>query len=198
MIPKNIKISSIRQEKALGLGDAILNAKHLLNQEPFAIFLPDELLISRNKDSSFYKMMNHWDNTNQGQIMVQKINKKLSKSYGIVDLNNKKIKINETQEIKRLVEKPNPVDSPSNYRVVGRYILPYEIMEMLESTNLGKDNEIQLTDALDNLLKNTKLRAFLTDDDIFDCGEIKGFIGANVAIASKDRDLKRYMEDIIN
>lgn len=198
MIPKNIKISSIRQEKALGLGDAILNAKHLLNQEPFAIFLPDELLISRNKDSSFYKMMNHWDNTNQGQIMVQKINKKFSKSYGIVDLNNKKIKINETQEINRLVEKPNPVDSPSNYRVVGRYILPYEIMEMLESTNLGKDNEIQLTDALDNLLKNTKLRAFLTDDDIYDCGEIKGFIGANVAIASKDRDLKRYMEDIIN
>ena len=198
MIPKNIKISSIRQEKALGLGDAILNAKHLLNQEPFAIFLPDELIISKNKDSSFFKMMNHWDNTNQGQIMVQKINKKFSKSYGIVDLNNKKIKINETQEIKKLVEKPAPVDSPSNYRVVGRYILPYEIMEILERTNFGKDNEIQLTDALDNLLKNTKLSAFLTDDDIFDCGEIKGFIGANVAVASKDKDLKKYMESIIN
>lgn len=198
MIPNNIKISSIRQEKALGLGDAILSAKHLLNQESFAVFLPDELLISRNKNSSFFNMMNHWDSSSQGQIMVQKINKRYSKSYGIVDLNSKQIKINETQEIKNLVEKPDPIDSPSNYRVVGRYILPYEVIDILEKTNLGKDNEIQLTDALDNLLKNFKLNAFLTDDDIFDCGEIKGFIGANVAVASKDKDLKKYMEKIIN
>ena len=118
-------------------------------------------------------MMNHWDSSSQGQIMVQKINKRYSKSYGIVDLNSKQIKINETQEIKNLVEKPDPIDSPSNYRVVGRYILPYEVIDILEKTNLGKDNEIQLTDALDNLLKNFKLNAFLTDDDIFDCGEIK-------------------------
>ena len=198
MIPNNIKISSIRQEKALGLGDAILSAKHLLNQESFAVFLPDELLIARNKNSSFFNMMNHWDSSSQGQIMVQKINKRYSKSYGIVDLNSKQIKINETQEIKNLVEKPDPIDSPSNYRVVGRYILPYEVIDILEKTNLGKDNEIQLTDALDNLLKNFKLNAFLTDDDIFDCGEIKGFIGANVAVASKDKDLKKYMEKIIN
>ena len=198
MIPNNIKIYSIRQEKALGLGDAILSAKHLLNQESFAVFLPDELLIARNKNSSFFNMMNHWDSSSQGQIMVQKINKRYSKSYGIVDLNSKQIKINETQEIKNLVEKPDPIDSPSNYRVVGRYILPYEVIDILEKTNLGKDNEIQLTDALDNLLKNFKLNAFLTDDDIFDCGEIKGFIGANVAVASKDKDLKKYMEKIIN
>ena len=198
MIPKNIKISSIRQEKALGLGDAILVAKHLINEEPFAVFLPDELLISKNQNSSFCNMMNHWDKTSQGQIMVQKINKKFSKSYGIVDLNKKKIKINETQEIRRLVEKPDPIDSPSDYRVVGRYILPFEVMKILEKTDLGKDKEIQLTDALDSLLKNFKLNAFLTNDDIFDCGEVKGFIGANIAVASKDKNLKKYMENIIN
>ena len=71
-------------------------------------------------------------------------------------------------------------------------------MKILEKTDLGKDKEIQLTDALDSLLKNFKLNAFLTNDDIFDCGEVKGFIGANIAVASKDKNLKKYMENIIN
>ena len=89
-------------------------------------------------------MMNHWDSSSQGQIMVQKINKRYSKSYGIVDLNSKQIKINETQEIKNLVEKPDPIDSPSNYRVVGRYILPYEVIDILEKLTLERITKFNL------------------------------------------------------
>jgi UTP--glucose-1-phosphate uridylyltransferase len=198
VIPKEIKISSIRQDNALGLGHAILCARHLIGNEPFAVFLPDELLISKSNKSSFFLMMKAWDETEEGQIMVEKISKINSDKYGMVDLKKKTIAKNESKKIFKLVEKPSATKSPSNCRVVGRYILPNQVMGCLQKTKIGKDGEIQLTDALDSLLKSSKLNAFLTDSEIFDCGEKKGFIGANIAIAKQDRLMKNYMEKIIN
>ena len=142
-------------------------------------------------------MMEAWKKSAEGQIMVEKINKKNSFKYGMVDLDNKTIKINESKEILNLIEKPSSIKSPSNYRVVGRYILPNAVMDCLQKTKGGKDGEIQLTDALVSFLKSSKLNAFLTDSEIFDCGEKKGFIGANIALAKQDKFMKSYMEKII-
>jgi UTP--glucose-1-phosphate uridylyltransferase len=198
VIPKEIKISSVRQENALGLGHAILCAKHLIGNESFAVFLPDELLISKSAKNSFFLMMKAWNETEEGQIMVEKISKINSDRYGMVDLNKKVIVKNESKKIFKLVEKPSSIKSPSNCRVVGRYILPNQVMSYLQKTKIGKDGEIQLTDALDSLLKSSSLNAFLTDSEIFDCGEKKGFIGANIALAKQDSSMKKYMEKIIN
>lgn len=197
VISKKIKISSVRQENAFGLGHAILCARHLLGNESFAVFLPDEILLSKSDKNSFFLMMEAWKKSAEGQIMVEKINKKNSFKYGMVDLDNKTIKINESKEILNLIEKPSSIKSPSNYRVVGRYILPNAVMDCLQKTKGGKDGEIQLTDALVSFLKSSKLNAFLTDSEIFDCGEKKGFIGANIALAKQDKFMKSYMEKII-
>lgn len=197
VIPKKIKISSVRQENPLGLGHAILCARHLLGNESFAVFLPDEILLSKSDKNSFFHMMEAWKKTAEGQIMVEKINKKNSFKYGMADLDNKTIKINESKEILNLIEKPSSIKSPSNYRVVGRYILPNAVMDCLQKTKDDEDGEIQLTDALVSFLKSSKLNAFLTDSEIFDCGEKKGFIGANISLAKQDKFMKNYMEKII-
>lgn len=199
VLSKEIKISSIRQSSVLGLGHAILCAKHVVNKEPFAVLLPDEILISENGNNSLRAMMDAWKIRTKGQVMVQKIKKKDSSEYGIVDLNNKRIMPGESKQISRLIEKPNFNNSPSNLRVVGRYILPPSIMDFLEKTKPGRDGEVQLTDALDQFIHSESgfLEAHLSDAEIYDCGSKRGFLGANIALASKDKKLKNYLKGIL-
>ena len=199
VLSKEIKISSIRQSSVLGLGHAILCAKHVVNKEPFAVLLPDEILISDNGNNSLRAMMDAWKIRTKGQVMVQKIKKKDSSEYGIVDLNNKRIMPGESKQISRLIEKPNFNNSPSNLRVVGRYILPPSIMDFLEKTKPGRDGEVQLTDALDQFIlsESGSLEAYLSDTEIYDCGSKRGFLGANIALASKDKKLKNYLKGIL-
>ena len=89
--------------------------------------------------------------------------------------------------------------APSNLRIVGRYILPYEIIDILKGLKPGKNKEIQLTDALKKLLKSRKIKfeAVLSNSRIFDCGSLKGFLGANIASASKDKNMRRYLKEIL-
>ena len=199
LIPQSIAISSVRQESAKGLGHAILCAKHILNGEDFAVLLPDEILIAKSEKNDFSRMMNFYNSSTQGQVLVEKVKKEELSNYGIVDLAKKKLDIKLPKKIKKLVEKPNLKNAPSNYRVVGRYLLPYEIIPILSKINPDKSGEIQLTDALDKLVKNGKktIDAVLTNSEIFDCGSKKGFLGANIALASKDEVLKKYLKEII-
>jgi len=165
IIPKGIKISSIRQHNALGLGHAILCAKHLIHNEPFVVLLPDVMVvedISHPNNFSLSSMKKSWDETGIGQIMVQSIENKDTESYGIVDTNGEYPKPFSSIGIKKLVEKPSPVNSPSNLAVLGRYILPADIMDILENTLEGVGGEIQLTDALDKFLNYGELNAFLS------------------------------------
>ncbi len=200
LIPNKVKISSIRQEKPLGLGHAISCAKHLINNQPFAVLLPDEILLSKDKSNDFSEMIKLFKKSGKGQVLVEKVSKKLVSNYGIVDVGKKPIKPFSASSIYKLVEKPKINSSPSNLRVVGRYILPYEIITMLSLTRKGKDGEIQLTDALDMYIKkNPKtLDAFLSNSVVFDSGTKEGFLSANIAFAAKDKKLKKLLKEILN
>ena len=201
IIPKGIKISSIRQHNALGLGHAILCAKHLINNEPFAVLLPDVMVVEdipHPKNFSLSSMKKSWDETGVGQIMVQSIENKDTESYGIVDTNGEYPKPFSSIGIKKLVEKPSPVNSPSNLAVLGRYILPADIMDILENTVEGVGGEIQLTDALDKFLNYGELNAFLSTAKIFDCGNKKGFIGANLMFGMRDPQISDYLKDLFD
>lgn len=201
VVPKYVKISSIRQNNALGLGHAVLCAKHLINNEPFAVLLPDVMILDDTpnaKNHSFSSMKKIWDETGIGQIMVERVEDKNTENYGIVDINGENLKPFSSIGIKRLVEKPSPKNSPSNLAILGRYILPSGIMELLENTLEGVGGEIQLTDALDKFLIYAELNAFLSTAKIFDCGNKKGFIGANLALGMRDPETADYLKDLFN
>lgn len=198
---KNINILSIRQESPRGLGDAIFSALPALEEgEPFAVFLPDEFLLPKGKDLDFKKMMDNYFNSGNGQLLVEKVPKRNITDYGVVDIKNSSISIIKNKEVIDVVEKPSFNQAPSNLRIVGRYILPYEIMNFLSKLKPGKNKEIQLTDAIKELLrtKDFKLEANLSNSSIFDCGSLRGFLGANIAVAAQDRKMKKYLKEILH
>ena len=193
VVPKGIKISSVRQSDALGLGHAVLCAKHILKDEPFAVLLPDVMVLdqeSRDKSYSFAQLVKAWDETGAGQVMVERVNPELVESYGIADLGNVALEPFKSVALRGLVEKPSPEHAPSNLAVLGRYVLPSKVLELLEDTAAGVGGEIQLTDALDTLLDTDGLNAFETDAEIHDCGNKQGFLGANLAVGMRDAETK--------
>ena len=196
---KNINFLSIRQESPKGLGHAIYSALTALEEgEPFAVFLPDEFLLPKGKDIDFKKMMDNYLTSGNGQLLVEKVSKKIISNYGAVDINKAPISIINCKEVKNVIEKPEFNEVPSNLRIVGRYILPYEIMNLLSNLKPGKNKEIQLTDAIKKLLKKGyMLEANLSNSRIFDCGSLEGFLGANIAVASQDKKMKKYLKEIL-
>ena len=200
ILPEGVNVTSIRQSDALGLGHAVLCAKHLLNNEPFAVPLPDVLVLdkeSRGKNVSFAQLVDAWNDTAIGQVMVETVGSDRVENYGIADLGNEMTEPFKSVKLRGLVEKPSPADAPSNLAVLGRYILPNSVLDLLEKTGVGIGGEIQLTDALDELLKSEGLNAFETDATTFDCGNKQGFLGANVAVGMQDPKIKAYLKDLI-
>jgi len=200
IIPAGVTVTSVRQSDALGLGHAVLCAKHLLNSEPFAVLLPDVLVLdkeSRAKNYSFAAMTDAWNETGVGQVMVERVGSGAIENYGVADLGGEASEPFKILALKGLVEKPSPKDAPSNLAVLGRYILPSKVLDLLEITVAGIGGEIQLTDALDELLKLEGLNAFETDADIFDCGNKQGYLSANLAVGMRDPDTRQYIKALI-
>jgi UTP--glucose-1-phosphate uridylyltransferase len=200
IIPSNVKVTSIRQADALGLGHAVLCAKHLINNEPFAVLLPDVLVLdqeSHEKNYSFAQLVEAWNKTAVGQIMVERVGFDMLENYGVADLDGSESKPFSSIKLKGLVEKPCPQNAPSDLAVLGRYILPFKILNILERTDAGIGGEIQLTDALDELLRLDGLNALETDAQTFDCGNKKGFLGANLVLGLRDGDTAEYLETLI-
>jgi len=201
IIPDEVKISSIRQADALGLGHAILCAKHLINDEPFAVLLPDVLVLdkkNRLKNFSFAHLVKAWNKTGIAQVMVEHVDFDDVEKYGIVDLSGKIINEFETTPMKGLIEKPEPQNAPSSLAVLGRYILPPEVFNLLENTNPGVGNEIQLTDALSELLVKDGLNAVMTDADVFDCGNKLGYLSANLCLGIRDPKSRAKIYALMN
>ena len=200
ILPEGVKVTSVRQSDALGLGHAVLCAKHLLNNEPFAVLLPDVFIldkISRPKNYSFSKLIRAWDKTGIGQVMVETVGPNKVEKYGIADFGGVSVEPFETINLLGLVEKPSLGNAPSNLAVLGRYILPFKVLDLLGNTDVGIGGEIQLTDALDELVKFEGLNAFETDAEVFDCGNKQGFLSANLAVGMRDPDTKQYMKTLI-
>lgn len=199
ILPKNITITSIKQKKPLGLGDAIYKANKFVGNEPFAVLLPDEFLLNNSSLSDLKIMIKNYNLSKEGQVLVEKISSKFSKNYGVVDLSKSKKHNQKFKKIINFREKPKSIKSKEAYRIIGRYILPSETMSFLKNANPSKDGEIQLTDSLLSMINSeVNLNATLSSSKVYDCGSFKGLIGANIALASKDPKMKKYLKEILN
>lgn len=197
IIPEHVNVTSIRQADALGLGHAVLCAKHLLSDEPFAVLLPDVLVLdheSRDRNYSFAQLVEAWNNTEVGQVMVERVDSDILENYGVADLDGAESKPFDSVALKGLVEKPSPDEAPSNLAVLGRYILPSKVLDLLENTKAGVGGEIQLTDALDELSKTDGLNSLETDAGIHDCGNKQGFLSANLAVGMRDPEMREEIK----
>jgi len=186
-LPKAGHIAFVRQQEPIGLGHAIWCARDFID-EPFVVILPDEMVKSKNGENVIADMIKLHDDKggNCNIVALGEIDKKKSASYGIVDFRNRE---GNSMEIVNMVEKPKPEDAPSNLCITGRYLLQPSIFSQLENIGRGAGNEIQLTDALKQMLSTTKTYGFEFIGDRFDCGRVLGFVEANIAYALSDKNI---------
>ncbi|GAB00145.1 MULTISPECIES: UTP--glucose-1-phosphate uridylyltransferase GalU [Acinetobacter] len=177
ILPKHVSVISVRQPQPLGLGHAVLCAKDVIGNEAFAVLLPDVLVKDAEADNDLSRMIRRFEQSNAAQIMVEAVPDHLVDQYGIVDVANSP---NEGESIvmQGIVEKPSVGTAPSNLSVVGRYILPAQIMALLENTPRGAGNEIQLTDAIAALQQSETVEAYRMKGQTFDCGSKIGYLKA--------------------
>ncbi|MCK6390958.1 MAG: UTP--glucose-1-phosphate uridylyltransferase GalU [Azonexus sp.] len=176
MIPKNINCVYIRQQEALGLGHAVLCAKPVIGDEPFAVLLADDLL--DGTVPVMKQMADNYDYYRCSVLGVQDVPRADTKSYGIVDARRVADRL---EQVSAIVEKPKPEDAPSTLAVVGRYILTPRIFHHLENIQPGSGGEIQLTDGIASLLAEEQVLAYRYDGVRYDCGSKLGYLKATVA-----------------
>ncbi|OTG63904.1 UTP--glucose-1-phosphate uridylyltransferase GalU [Acinetobacter silvestris] len=177
ILPKHISVISVRQPQPLGLGHAVLCAKNVIGNEAFAVLLPDVLVKNADAANDLAKMIHRFEQSQSAQIMVEAVPEHLVDQYGIVDVKNTPAE-GESMVMQGIVEKPTVGTAPSNLSVVGRYVLPAKIMQLLESTPKGAGNEIQLTDAIAALQKLEPVEAYRMQGQTFDCGSKIGYLKA--------------------
>jgi len=186
IIPKGVSCAYIRQPDTLGLGHAVLCAKPLINNEPFAVLLADDLIDGGNQ-SCLQQMLHAYQATQHSIVAVQQIPLSETHKYGVVGLEKSTGQLN---KIVAIVEKPNPETAPSNLGVVGRYILNPSIFAVLETTGLDSRGEIQLTNAIASLLKEEPVYAWQFAGTRYDCGSKLGYLQATVAYALQHPEIK--------
>ena len=177
ILPAHVSVVSVRQPQPLGLGHAVLCAKSIVGNDDFAVLLPDVLVKDADLTNDLSLMIQRFNETHASQIMVEAVPDHLVDQYGIVDVASVP---NEGQSIvmQGIVEKPAVGSAPSNLSVVGRYVLPAKIMQLLEQTPKGAGNEIQLTDAIAMLQQTHTVEAYRMKGQTFDCGSKLGYLKA--------------------
>lgn len=175
LLPKNINCIYIRQSEALGLGHAVLCAKPVIGNEPFAVLLADDLL--DGQPAVMKQMADVYDYYQCSVLGVQEVPREETRSYGIVDARPLAERL---EQIHAIVEKPQPEDAPSTLAVVGRYVLTPRIFHFLENIRPGSGGEIQLTDAIAALLNEQQVLAYRYDGVRYDCGSKLGYLQAMV------------------
>lgn len=187
------KLFLTRQPKPLGLGHAIWCAKKLIGNEPFAILLPDDLVL--HGKGCLSQMVDTYNNKGGNVIAVKNVPKEDTNKYGIVDIGKEDGNVT---EVKGLVEKPDPENAPSTLSVVGRYILQPEVLDYLAAFETGAGNEIQLTDSMAKLIGNQPFHGLKFDGQHYDCGSRLGFIEANLAYGLNDPEIGNNVSNILN
>jgi len=195
----NISLQSIRQGEAKGLGHAILCAKRLIGREPFAVILPD-MLISKdngNAGDSLKEMRLSFEKHEISSILLGSAKKADIPKYGIAQI-KKNSKLSGLGVVEKIIEKPSIKKAPSNLFAAGRYIFNNNFFSYLSKVQPDKTNEIQLTDAIDNYIKdNNKVSAFSLEGEIFDCGDRTEYILANLEFAMKDPIMKTKIKNYL-
>ena len=187
----------VRQQEPLGLGHAIWCARDIVGNEPFAIFLPDEMM--HGSPGCMKQMVDAYEKVGGNMISVLEIPREAVSSYGVVDPGTSDGNLT---EVKGLVEKPAVEDAPSNLIVSGRYILQPEVMRVLETQEAGAGGEIQLTDAMAKMIGQQPFHAHIFDGERFDCGSKVGYLKANLALALERpelaKEVRAFAVDLLN
>ena len=177
ILPPHVSVISVRQPQPLGLGHAVLCAKSVVGNDNFAVLLPDVLVKDPSDQNDLSLMIQRFDETHASQIMVEAVPDHMVDRYGIVDVASTPAE-GHSIVMQGIVEKPVVGTAPSNLSVVGRYILPAKIMQLLEQTPKGAGNEIQLTDAIAMLQQTEVVEAYRMKGQTFDCGSKLGYLKA--------------------
>jgi len=189
-----IHVAYVRQKEALGLGHAVLMARELVGNEPFAVLLADDVIDAN--PPCLKQMIDQFNATQSSIIATQQVDGPAISAYGVIDA--AAVKGNgRLFEIRNMVEKPKLADAPSNLAIIGRYILTPRIFEILESTPLGTGGELQLTDGLRLLLKEEKIFGYRYEGKRHDAGDKLGFLQATVEFALKRPELGKQFREYL-
>ncbi len=184
LLPEGVSCAYVRQAEALGLGHAVLCARHLVGDEPFAVILADDLIDANVP--AMKQMVQVHAKTGGSVISVQNVARQDTASYGIVSVEKVSAGLS---RIVNIVEKPKPEEAPSTLGVVGRYVLSPRIFHFLENLRPGTGREIQLTDAIGRLLREENVMAYEFQGTRYDCGSKIGYLQATVNYALKHPEL---------
>lgn len=186
------RISYTRQQQALGLGHAVWCARSLVGGEPFAVMLPDDLVLAPTP--CLAQMVAAFYDTGGNVVAVVEVPREETNRYGILEVGADDGRL---AEVKGLIEKPDPTDAPSTLSIIGRYILLPEIFRHLDRHEKGAGNEIQLTDAMARMIGASPFHGLRFDGKRFDCGDKTGFLEANIAFALARDDLRPRIAEIL-
>jgi UTP--glucose-1-phosphate uridylyltransferase len=192
-----IHVAYVRQKEAMGLGHAVLMARELVGNEPFAVLLADDVIDSEKP--CLKQMMEVFEETQSSVVATQEVNGPAISSYGVLDAKRVEGKFNgRLHDVRTLVEKPKLEEAPSNLAIIGRYILTPNIFDTLERTPLGAGGELQLTDGLRGLLQSgEKIYGYTFEGKRHDTGDKLGFLKATVEFALKRSDLGQQFRDYL-
>ncbi len=183
--PEPSKIQYTRQQQALGLGHAVWCARDFVRDEPFAVLLPDDMVLAER--GCLAQMMDAYDDVGGNIVAVTEVPREQTNRYGILDIESDDGRL---AKATGLVEKPDPAEAPSTLSIIGRYILQPEVFEHLDKQIAGAGGEIQLTDAIAATLDRVSFHGLRYEGTRYDCGSKSGFIAANVAYALQRGDME--------
>lgn len=184
-VAEMIQVVSVRQKKPLGLGHAVLCARDLVGDEPFAVLLADDLIDA--EIPCVRQLLDISEKNGASVVALMKVPKDEVHHYGVIQ---GRVVAPRLYAVDGMVEKPRPEEAPSSLAIIGRYVLGPEVFPLLERTRAGKGGEIQLTDALVELARRTKVYGYEFLGDRYDIGDKVGFVRATVAYALKRADLR--------
>jgi UTP--glucose-1-phosphate uridylyltransferase len=186
------EVVSVRQQQPLGLGHAVWCARHIVGDEPFAVLLPDELMVGT--PNCLGQMIEAYEKLGGNIVAALEVPESETHKYGVIDPGATDGRLT---EIRGMVEKPAPGTAPSNLMLPGRYILQPEVMRALDAQEKGAGGEIQLTDAIAKLVGKQPLNAYRFDGERYDCGSAAGFVIANLAIALQRGDVAPAVREFL-
>lgn len=191
-LPDAGSIAFVRQQEPLGLGHAVYCARNFIGDEPFAVILADEML--KCEKGFLREMVAVYEEFGSPVIGVNKVEKDKTNNYGIIDASHVRDNL---FKINNMVEKPDPKDAPSDLSIVGRYILEPQIFDILAKQSKGKGGEVQLTDAMKEMLKTKDFYALEFKGQRFDCGNQVGFLDANIGYMFDNPEFQDEVKQIL-
>lgn len=199
-------IISIRQKQALGLGHAIYSGKRIIGNEPFAVLLGDEITVNlENQSSATEGLVHAFEKTEQSSLSVMRVTDDQVSKYGIAELNTEKperLDLGPNQfldyfKVNKLLEKPKPAETLSRWAITGRYVFDPKIFSILENQKPTKNNEIQLTDAIQELTKSNVVNAYPLQGKRYDAGDKLGYLVTNIEFALRNSELTADLSDYL-